>query len=346
MLDLVNEAVAAGARKTQACELLGIARRTVERWERGGLEDRRLGAARPRPSNALSAEERTRLLALLCSPEYRDLSPKQIVPRLADAGVYLASEATLYRLLRQAKLLRHRQSSRPATPRRPGSHEAAGPNRVWSWDISYLPTVVRGLYYYLYLVVDRYSRKVVGWQVHDHESGEAAGALITEACRVEGVGREQLVLHADNGSPMRGATLLVTLQQLGVMPSFSRPSVSDDNPFSEGLFRTVKYHPWYPERPFASLAEARAWVERFVAWYNHEHRHSAIRFVTPAQRHRGEDPLLLARRHAVYHEARAKNPTRWSRHTRDWTPVGSVWLNPPNRQRPSTTDTTSLQAAA
>ena len=346
MLDLVNEAVTAGARKGPACALLGVPLRTVERWQRGGLEDRRPQAVRPRPANALSAEESARILALLCSPEYRELSPKQIVPRLADAGIYLASEATIYRLLREAKLLRHRQRSRPATPRKPRSHEAVGPNRVWSWDISYLPTPVRGLFYYLYLVVDLYSRKVVGWQVHDRESAEAASALVTEACRVEGVCRDQLVLHADNGSPMKGETLLVTLQALGVMPSFSRPSVSDDNPYSEALFRTVKYRPWYPERPFASLAEARAWVERFVAWYNDEHHHSAIRFVTPAQRHRGEDHLLLAQRHAVYQAARAKNPARWSRQTRDWTPIGSVWLNPPNRRRPSTADTTSLQVAA
>ena len=342
MLDLVNEAVAAGARKGPACELLGVALRTVERWQRFGLEDRRPQALRPRPANALSEEESARILALLCSPEYRDLSPQQVVPRLADAGIYLASEATIYRLLREAKLLRHRERSRPATPRKPGSHEAVGPNRVWSWDISYLPTVVRGLFFYLYLVVDLYSRKVVGWQVHDHEGSEAASALITEACLVEGVCRDQLVLHADNGSPMKGETLLVTLQALGVIPSFSRPSVSDDNPFSEALFRTVKYRPWYPERPFASLAEARAWVERFVGWYNDEHHHSAIRFVTPAQRHRGEERALLAQRDAVYQAARAKNPARWSRQTRDWTPIGSVWLNPPNRRRPSTGDAPSL----
>jgi transposase InsO family protein len=346
VLDLVKEAVAGGARKARACELLGVPLRTVERWQRFGLEDRRSQAVRPRPANALSAEERERVLALLCSPEYRDLSPKQIVPRLADAGIYLASESTCYRLLREAKLLQHRERSRPATSRKPGSHEATGPNRVWSWDISYLPTQVRGIFFYLYLVVDLYSRKVVGWQVHDHESSEAASALITEACLVEGVYRDQLVLHADNGAPMKGETLLATLQRLGVMPSFSRPSVSDDNPYSEALFRTVKYRPWYPERPFASLAEARAWVERFVGWYNEEHRHSAIRFVTPAARHRGEDHALLAQRHAVYQAARAKNPERWTRHTRDWTPLGSVWLNPPNRRRPATPDTTSFRKAA
>ena len=345
MLALIDAAVAAGARQARACAVLGLSARTLQRWRRDGLQDGRCEAVRPPPANTLTAAERAQLLALLCAPAYRDLSPPQIVPRLADAGIYLASEATLYRLLREAKLLRHRQRSRPGSSRGPRHHEASGPNRVWSWDISYLPTPVRGLFFYLYLVVDLYSRKIVGWQVHDQESSAAASALLTEACQVEGVARDQLVLHADNGAPMKGATLLATLQVLGVMPSFSRPSVSDDNPFSEALFRTVKYRPWYPERPFASLTEARAWVERFVAWYNHEHRHSGIRYVTPQQRHAGEDHALLAHRRAVYEAARARQPARWSRQTRDWTPVGSVWLNPP-RHRDDQKDAASPRLAA
>jgi len=168
------------------------------------------------------------LLELLGAPEYRDLSPPQIVPRLADAGIYLASEATLYGCCGRPSCCAIGsavgRAVRGAAPSR-----GRGPNRVWSWDISYLPTTVRGLFFYLYLVVDLYSRKIVGWQVHDQESGAAASALLTEACQVEGVARDQLVLHADNGAPMKGATLLATLQALGVMPSFSRPSVSDDN---------------------------------------------------------------------------------------------------------------------
>ena len=276
MLALIDAAVAAGARQARACAVLGLSARTLQRWRRDGLQDGRCEAVRPPPANTLTAAERAQLLELLCAPAYRDLSPPQIVPRLADAGIYLASEATLYRLLREAKLLRHRQRSRPGSSRGPRHHEASGPNRVWSWDISYLPTPVRGLFFYLYLVVDLYSRKIVGWQVHDQESSAAASALLTEACQVEGVARDQLVLHADNGAPMKGATLLATLQVLGVMPSFSRPSVSDDNPFSEALFRTLKYRPCFPDGPFASLEAAREWVAAFVAWYNSEHRHSGI----------------------------------------------------------------------
>ena len=346
VLALIDKARAAGARLAKACEVLGIAARTVQRWRRHGLEDRRPLAERPRPANALSPKERERALELLCSPRWRDLSPKQVVPRLADEGIYLASESTLYRLLRAAKLQRHRAASRPAKPRAPRRHEARAPNRLWSWDITYLPTTVRGRFYYLYLGLDLFSRKIVAWQVHEREDAEHAAALITEACYREQVRPEQLVVHSDNGAPMKGATLLATLQALGVTASFSRPRVSNDNPYSESLFRTLKYRPWYPERPFETLTEARAWVERFVAWYNHEHRHSAIRFVTPHQRHVGEEPALLAKRDAVYRAARARHPRRWSGRTRNWTPIGPVWLNPPNTRRRSLTGSNADHASA
>lgn len=344
VLELVAEAVAAGARKERACHALGLSVRTLQRWEQRGLVDRRQQRAW-RPPNALSAAERERILALSCAPEYRDLAPKQIVPRLADAGIYLASESTFYRLLREAKLLRHRQRARPGTCRGPRSHEATAPNRVWSWDITYLPAAVQGLYYYLYLVVDVYSRKIVAWQIHTAESAENAAALLTEGCQVENVRREQLVVHADNGAPMKGATLMATLQRLGVMASYSRPAVSNDNPFSEALFRTLKYHSRYPNLPFATLLEARTWVEQFVLWYNHEHRHSAIRFVTPHERHTRRDGALLLQRHRVYQAARSRNPQRWSRQTRNWTPVGSVWLNKSSQRSRGQRANNSQQAA-
>ena len=337
VLESLDESVAAGARQARACQVLGLSVRTVQRWRRDGLEDGRPRARRPCPANALSKAERERALALLCSAKWRDLSPKQVVPRLADEGLYIASEATLYRLLRAAKLLRHRAPSRPRKRRGPRRHRATRPNRVWTWDITYLPSSVRGLFYYLYLVVDLYSRKIVAWQVHMSEDAEYAAALITEACQHQGINAGEVVLHSDNGAPMKGATLLATLQGLGVTPSFSRPRVSNDNPYSESLFRTVKYRPWYPEHPFATLADARTWVESFVAWYNHEHRHSAIRFVTPHQRHTGAERKLLERRDQVYRTARSRHPERWSGPTRNWTPVGAVWLNPPTHRRNSST---------
>jgi transposase InsO family protein len=323
---LITEATQQGARKGPACAVLGLSLRTVQRWEREGLTDRRPGS-RARPANALSETERAEVLTRLNSAEFAGESPNQVVVKLADRGEYLASEASLYRLLREEKLLAHRQNSAPARRHQATLLAATGPNQIWSWDITWLRSPVRGWFFYLYLILDLYSRKIVAWQVHERECAEYAAALATEACFLEGIGGETpLVLHADNGGPMKGASMLATLQWLGVVPSFSRPRVSDDNPFSEALFRTLKYRPDYPERAFADIEQARTWVEQFVRWYNYEHQHSGIRFLTPQQRHTGEDQAILQHRHAVYQEARRRHPERWSGATRNWTPVGAVEL--------------------
>jgi transposase InsO family protein len=244
------------------------------------------------------------------------------VPLLADVGCYLASESTFYRVLRDAGQLTHRLKSKPAKYKRPEAYEAHQSNQVWSWDISYLPTQVRGLFFYLYFIMDIYSRKIVGWSIHEREDSEYASLLIKQACWDENVKVDQLVLHADNGSPMKGATMLATLQVLGVIPSFSRPSVSDDNPYSEALFKTAKYHqsfPWLDK--FVTIFDARLWGEQFVSWYNNEHLHSALKFVTPHQRHSGEDNAIRIKRHAVYEMAKQQHPERWSGKTRNW------WIN-------------------
>ena len=203
---------------------------------------------------------------------------------------------------------------------------------MWSWDITYLRSALRGQYYFLYLVVDVWSRKIVAWDVSLQESSEIAAAMIARATQENGVDRDQLVIHSDNGGPMKGATLLATLQALGIVPSFSRPRVYDDNPYSEALFRTLKYRPEYPSLPFGSLAEARGWVEGFVRWYNTEHRHSAIRFVTPQARHAGVESQILLKRKEVYEEAKRRNPARWSGSTRNWSPIAEVILNPVRRR--------------
>ena len=343
-MSLIAEAVQVGCRKAPACEALGLSVRTLQRWEHLGGCDRRNGS-RAIPANRLSEAERARALAVMNQPQYCDKSPNQIVPLLADEGQYIASESTLYRILREEKMLCHRRPSAVPRPHEPVVYAANGPNEVWSWDITYLPTAVRGVFDYLYMIVDLYSRKIVAWQVHECECAEYAAALIAEACLVEGVTREQMVLHSDNGAPMKGATMLAMLQALGVTPSFSRPSVSDDNPFSEALFRTLKYCPAYPRRPFADIAKARAWVEGFVGWYNREHRHSAIRFVTPEQRHRGQDRALLQRRHALYQQARARHPQRWSGQTRNWLPADTVYLTS-YRPKKSGSTTTEVKEAA
>jgi transposase InsO family protein len=327
ILDLVDEAVRTGARQERACTLLGISARTLQRWRRDGGEDRRRGP-RSTPSNALSAAERQRVLEIANAPQYSELSPHQIVPRLADQGIYVASESTFYRLLRAEDQLAHRQRSRPARHRRPAEYKAHGPCQVWSWDITYLKSPVRGQFYFLYMIVDVWSRKIVGWDVHDRECSELASDLFCATCAALDLDPQGLVFHADNGSPMKGSTLLATLQQLGVVPSFSRPRVRDDNPYSEALFRTAKYRPEFPDGPFAGLAAARDWVEAFVAWYNGEHLHSALRFLTPDDRHFGRQQAILQHRHQVYERARQHRPERWSRTSRNWEPVGPVYLNP------------------
>ena len=331
-LGLIRDARDAGARLQKACEVLELDIRTVQRWLTKGIgEDGRAGP-KTRPANKLSEAERRGILAIANLPEYRDLSPKQIVPLLADLGRYLASESTFYRILRAENLLRHRAASKPATRHRPRELVAKRPNQVWSWDITYLYSPIKGVYFYLYLIVDVFSRKIVGWAVHDSECQVLASDLIEAACAAEGVERDQIDLHSDNGGPMKGAIMVTTLQKLGVMPSFSRPSVSNDNPFSESLFRTLKYCPEYPSKPFATVEAASSWVINFVDWYNNHHLHSAICFVTPAQRHTGEDRMILERRQVVYQEAQAKNPERWSGQTRDWSRAKVVRLNPAKTQ--------------
>ncbi|UOA07614.1 IS3 family transposase [Methylobacter sp. S3L5C] len=281
------------------------------------------------PPHKLTAIERAEVLIVANSDEFGHLPPSQIVPRLADQGSYLASESTFYRILREEKQLTHRRSERPAQTRtKPRAACATAPNQLYSWDITYLPSLIRGQFFYLYLFVDIFSRKIVGWQVYEEENSALAGELLRDLCHREGIQAEQLILHSDNGSPMKGSTMLATLQQLGVMPSFSRPSVSNDNPYSESLFKTLKYRPNYPLKPFADVTEARQWVTSLVEWYNHEHRHSAIRFITPAQRHEGLDDKLLDNRKVVYEAARAKHPQRWTGSSRNWEKIQTAHLNP------------------
>lgn len=325
----VDEAQAAGARRHKACEVLALAPRTLQRWRESGTlkSDARTTRAYT-PANALSDRERERVLAVANSAEFAVLPPSQIVPILAERGEYIASESTFYRILREAKQLKHRQASRPTTRHKPKALQATAPNQLYSWDITYLPTTIKGVFFYLYLFMDLYSRKIVGWQVYAQESSDWAADILRDIAEREGVDQHQVTLHSDNGGPMKGATMLATLQTLGIMPSFSRPCVSNDNPYSESLFRTLKYRPAYPNQPFSSITQARQWVAKFVEWYNVEHRHSAIRFVTPAQRHAGLDTAILVHRKEVYEAAKARHPARWSQETRNWEPVQTVYLNP------------------
>ena len=311
--------------------MLGVSSRTLQRWRENGqvkADGRGELDTRSKPHNKLSPLEQQRILDIANSREFSHLSPNQIVPMLADQGQYIASESTFYRVLREADQLAHRGKAKPPTRKRPAPLQANGSNQLWSWDITYLATTVKGIFFYLYLIMDVFSRKIVGWEVYETESTDQASRVFHKTYLREGIAGDHLVLHSDNGSPMKGATMLATLQRLGVMPSFSRPSVSDDNPYSEALFKTLKYHPGFPDKPFDCLEEARIWVVGFQHWYNEVHRHSALKFVTPGQRHRGEDIAILEQRHLLYEATKVCLPGRWSRTTRNWTPVETVYLNP------------------
>ncbi|MDQ7051283.1 MAG: IS3 family transposase [Enterobacterales bacterium] len=329
ILSLITEACDAGARQSKACDIIGISAKTFQRWRQSANQiDGRL-ERNHEPKNKLNELERQQILAIANEDKYADLPPSKIVPLLADEGCYIASESTFYRVLKAAKQLKHRGKSKQKTAEAsPGLSRQR--SRIKS-IVGISPTCqlkCEGVFLYLYLVLDIYSRKIVGWQVYQNESSALAADLMTAICEQENIQKNQVVLHSDNGSPMKGATLLATLQELGIIPSFSRPSVSNDNPYSESAFRTLKYRPNYPESPFDGLLSARCWVAEFIAWYNKEHLHSAIKFVTPEQRHNGEDIKILKARHEVYQRAKKNNPIRWSGETRNWQPVGEVYLNP------------------
>lgn len=338
LVQWVDEAVVAGARVAPACIEADLSVRTYQRWTHGDSvkADARPQAVRPMPANKLSADECAAIVAIANETRFASAPPSQIVPRLADEGVYVASESSFYRVLKAVDQLHHRGRAKAPVKRVATTHVAHAPNEVWCWDITYLPAAIRGDYFYLHLMLDLYSRKVVGWEVHAEENGDNASALLKRSCLAESIGTNctPLVLHADNGAPMKSSTLLTTMQNLGVMPSYSRPRVSDDNAYVESFFRTCKYRPDYPAKGFASIADARTWVHQFVCWYNGEHRHSGIRFVTPQQRHQGDDVALLAHRSTVYAAAKQRHPQRWSGATRNWTPVAEVRLNPERPAQP------------
>lgn len=329
---LIREAQRNGARLKPACGLLGLGVRTFQRWIQGGTlnPDKRPEAKRPEPRNKLSEAERQAVLAVCNQPLYRSAAPAFIVADQLDRGHYLASESTVYRILRAHEQMNHRgrqqapQSKGPAT-----THTATGSNQLWSWDITWLPGPARGTWFYLYLIMDVFSRKIVGQEVHDAENGDCASELIEKTFWREQLVRRQqpLVLHSDNGSPMKASTFLEKLYDLGITPSRSRPRVSNDNAFSEALFKTMKFRPGFPAKGFQTLSEARAWVQRFVNWYNTEHRHSALKYVTPEQRHNGQANDILAKRQRLVEEARKAHPERWKRQTQQLTLPDEVHLN-------------------
>lgn len=327
MIELVDEAVQSGAKRGSACEVLGISARTLARWLDDSTEDQRRGPVEL-PEHTLTAQERRQIVEIANSPKYRELPAEQLVARLADEGVYVCSERSLDRILHADKLHKHRERAKPAEHAKPREFLANGPCQVMTWDITYLPGPVRGQFYYLYLFLDVWSRRIMGWQIRATEEASSAAELLSRICNQHRLEHTDVVLHSDNGAAMKGSTMLATMRWLGIRASFSRPGVSDDNAHVEALFKTLKYRPGYPTRGFESIERARAWVGDFVRWYNCEHLHSAIGFVTPDDRHHGHDIAILERRSAVYEAARQRTPRRWTGPVRSWHRPRIVMLNP------------------
>lgn len=343
---LIDEAVFNGACLTKSCQELSITERTYYRWlkqkkELGTLEDLRPICERPEPANKLSKEERIQIIETANTSKYASMPPCEIVPALADDGIYLASESSFYRILKEHNMQHHRGRTEQPVTRVISTHIATAPNQVWMWDITYLNGPVKGQFFYLYLISDLFSRDIVGWEVWEEESAEHASELIKRTTLDQHVlSTEPLVLHSDNGSPMKGATMLATLYQLGITPSNSRPRVSNDNPYAESIFKTLKYRPNYQPKGFSTLGEARLWCSNFVNWYRNEHHHSGIKFLTPSQRHTGDGDAILNNRRKVYEEAKANHPERWNgRDTRNWTLSDEVYLNPQQKVEITNHDT-------
>ena len=330
VIELIDEARKAGARLKPACEVIKISTRTYERWVKEGAEtkDKRPYAKRKAPVNKLTPEEKETIIKVCNQPDFADLNPAQIVPKLADKGEYIVSESSFYRVLKEVK-----QNSKRVGVKNPNkngitTHIATAPNQVWSWDITWLPGPIKGHYYKLYLIVDIFSRLIINWEIHTEEIQIHAQELVKKAVFKHGVFNTPLVLHSDNGSPMKAQDFQNLLSRLGITKSYSRPRVSNDNPFSESLFKTLKYTKDFPNKGFISLEESRKWVYGFVNLYNTEFLHSGIKFVTPYQRHYGLDIELLEKRNEVYKKAKAQKPERWSKGTRDWSWIDQVTLNP------------------
>lgn len=324
-----------GARLERACAEVGITGRTLLRWKADdGLVtgDRRPRRGSPHARACVERRGAPNPAARVANEaRFAELPPARIVPALADEGIYLASEASFQRVLRAHGQSRRRgRAKAPRAGRPPSTHVATAPRQLWCWDMTYLPAEIVGRWFYLYLILDAFSRKIVGFEVHDTDDSLHAAHLVKRTALAEGIHAMDArpALHGDNGATFKATTVLAMLHWLGIKPSYSRPRVSDDNPFVESLFRTAKYRPEFPARGFADLEAARAWASRFVRWYNHEHLHSGIRYVSPADRHDGRDGEILQRRHALYLEARRRNPRRWSRQTRSWSRIDVVTLNP------------------
>lgn len=329
-----------------ACQALGLPRSS---FYRARETETRLKAAETKaaqPARALGEAEKSTVRQLLNSERFQDLAPREVYATLLDEGQYLCHWRTMYRILEEHDEVRERRNQlrHPNHPK--AELLATGPNQVWSWDITKLLGPVKWTYYYLYVVLDIFSRYVVGWMVADREAAALARELVGQTCLKQGIQAEQLTLHADRGSPMIARSLALLLADLGVTKTHSRPHVSDDNPYSEAQFKTLKYRPDYPER-FGCQIDARAWSRDFFDWYNHEHHHSALGLLTPADVHYGRAEEIIHRRQQVLHAAYQKNPERFVQGPPKPPELPTeVWINPPKKSAKDTQETIGAAAEA
>jgi len=325
IIPLIDEAHQTGARYSKACNVVGISLRTLQRWKSGGREDKRKGASK-RVVRKLSAATRQEVIAECNSQRFCDHNPHKIVPLLLNEGRYIASVRTFYRILKEEKLLHHRSNTQVRKKRsKPPERKATKSNQVWCWDITWMSRDVRGLFYYAYVITDIFDKSIVGWAVHDRESDAHSRELFD--CTLNGRHIALKALHADNGGPMKGVTLMALLRDLKVEVSHNRPRTSNDNPFIESLFKTLKYQVTYPLQ-FKDIGHAREWMASFVNWYNTEHLHSAIDYVTPEQMRSNQAAAIFEKRNETMQDAQAENPERWgSRKAKWWGAPKEVVLN-------------------
>jgi len=322
----------------RACRAFGVSprtwnhRRQASEGRLAARPSRATGAPRRLPEWTIPPAERDEIRALLCTERFCDLAPAQVYATLLDEGTFWCSESTMYRILRERDLIRERRRGHRRAGHNIPRVRATAPNQVWSWDISRLRGPRPRDWFYLYVLLDIYSRKIVGWTIDTVESDRIAKQLINTACRREGIDRDILTLHSDRGSQMTSTTIAELLEDLGVTRSLSRPRVSNDNPFSEAAFKTAKYRPDYPAR-FTTIDEARTWMRRFAHWYNAEHYHSGIGYLHPADVHAGRTTQVVAARQTVLDAAYIANPDRFRhRNPRVPTPPTEAWINKPTIQ--------------
>lgn len=318
-----------------ACNLLGVARPSLYRLRPilGPVEQSMACVtekkAKTTPARALSADERAGVLALLHSPRFQDQSPAAIQTTRLDEGIYDCSIRTMYRILADSGESRERRDHLTHPAYEKPELLATQHNQVWSWDITKMKGPVTWSYFHLYVIMDIFSRYIVGWMVAPRESAELAKQLIADTCAKQNIAEDQLTLHADRGSSMKSKPVAFLLADLGVTKTHSRPHVSDDNPYSESQFRTMKYRPDFPQR-FDSIQHCRSFCQHFISWYNDEHRHSGLGLLTPAMVHHGQAELILAQRQDVLDAAYLAHPERFVRRPPKPLPLPKeVWINKP-----------------